>query len=137
FPAAAVGGSTVAISPDGTRLVYISGPPSRLFIRRLDQPKGTELRGTQGAFLPFFSPDGQWVGFAVGAQINKISVEGGAVAPIGEFGASLAGATWAEDGSIFVSEAFGKGLMQFPDAGGAAKIVAPLGDGEIALAVSQ
>ena len=71
--------ASIAISPDGTRLVYVSGTPTRLFTRRLDQPRATELSGTQGASGPFFSPDGQWVGFAVGRTVNKISVDGGAV----------------------------------------------------------
>jgi len=71
-------GSSVAISPDGTRLAYISGSPVRLFTRRLDQSKATELPGTQGATGPFFSPDGQWIGF-VANKLSKISVEGGTV----------------------------------------------------------
>ena len=54
-------GADAIISPDGTRLVYVS--QGRLFTRRLDQPNATELAGTQGAFAPFFSPDGQWVAF--------------------------------------------------------------------------
>jgi Protein kinase domain/WD40-like Beta Propeller Repeat len=136
FPSANnLAGSNIAISPDGTRLVYGSGTPPRLFTRRLDQPKATELPGTQGAMFPFFSPDGQWVGFGANGKVNKISVEGGAMVPLGEAG--LSGASWAEDGSIFVSEAFGKGLLQFPAAGGAPTIVAPLGNGEVALAVPQ
>jgi serine/threonine-protein kinase len=49
-------GADVAISPDGNRLVFVS--KSRLFTRRLDQPKATELTGTEGAYTPFFSPDG-------------------------------------------------------------------------------
>ena len=48
-PPPAAYGSSVAISPDGTRLVYASGTPTKLFTRRLDQPKATELPGTQGA----------------------------------------------------------------------------------------
>jgi len=54
---------SVAISPDGTRLVYvgiISGGPPKLLTRRLDQPNATELPGTEGAMDPFFSRDGQW-----------------------------------------------------------------------------
>ena len=93
--------SSVSISPDGTRLVYASGTPSRLFMRRLDQPKATELPGTQGAAAPFFSPDGQWVGFILGAKVNKISVEGGAVVPVGSE-AGL-GASWGEDGTVFLA----------------------------------
>jgi len=56
-----VPGSSVAISPDGMRLVYVSGTPRKLFTRRLYQPKVTELPGTQDAVAPFFSPDGQWI----------------------------------------------------------------------------
>ncbi len=114
-----------------TRLVYASGTPTRLFTRRLDQPTATELPGTQGAGRPFFSPDGQWVGFAAGNKINKMSVDGGAVVPVGEV-AVVAGASWAEDGRVVMSEV-GKGLL-LPAAGGSLTIVAPLGDGEIVLA---
>jgi eukaryotic-like serine/threonine-protein kinase len=43
MPAPPTAGSSVAISPDGTRLAYASGSPPRLFVRRLDQPIATEL----------------------------------------------------------------------------------------------
>ena len=49
----------IALSPDGTRLAYVAsvaGAPSRLYTRRLDQAKATELPGTLGASSPFFSP---------------------------------------------------------------------------------
>ena len=118
-------GTSVAISPDGMRLVFVSGNPPRLFTRRLDQPTATELSGTQGAALPFFSPDGQWVGFAVRNKVSKISVDGGPVVPVGAVDGVFGGASWAEDGSIFVGDAAGKGLLQLPDAGGAARILAP------------
>ncbi len=86
LPAPSPSGSSVAISPDGARLVYASGSPARLFIRRLDQPKAVELPGTQGATAPFFSPDSQWVGFVSGGKANKTSVEGGAVVPLADLG---------------------------------------------------
>jgi serine/threonine-protein kinase len=135
LPAPSKNGSSVAISPDGTRLVYASGTPTRLFTRRLDQPKATELTGTQGATDPFFSPDGQWVGFWAGSKLNKISVEGGAVVPLGAIGA-FAGASWGEDGSIIVSDV-PKGLLRIPAGGGPAETVAGLGSGEVVLAVPQ
>jgi serine/threonine-protein kinase len=124
-------GSSVAISPDGMRLVFVSGNPARLFTRRLDQPTATELSGTQGAIQPFFSPDGQWVGFGVRNTISKISVEGGPVMPMGGVDGVFGGASWSEDGSIVVSDAGGKGLFQLPDAGGAARLLAP-NDGAVA-----
>jgi serine/threonine-protein kinase len=138
FPAPGAGGSYVAISPDGSRLVYVSGTPARLFTRRLDQSKAAELAGTQGALCPFFSPDGQWIGFRAGSKIARVSVEGGAVVPLADIGfGNFAGASWGEDGSIIVSEAVGKGLVRIPAGGGAPQTVAGLANGEIALAVPQ
>jgi serine/threonine-protein kinase len=129
-------GNNVVISPDGTRLVYVSGKPTKLFIRLLDQPKATELSGTQGAEYPFFSPDGQWVGFVAGNKLSKISVEGGAVVPLGVVG-NFAGASWGEDGSILVSDALGKGLLRIPAGGGPPETVAGLANGELVLAAPQ
>ena len=138
------GGSSVAISPDGTRLAYISGTPTNLFTRRLDQPNAIELPGTQGATRVFFSPDGQWVGFFDGNRLNKISVEGGAVVPLGDV-FPFAGANWSEDASIIVSKPFVNrslpssvsGLLRIPAGGGLPETVAGLGSGESSLANPQ
>src|SRR5688572_19760764 len=75
--------SSVAISPDGTRLAYlasVAGGTPRLFLRRLDQPRATELAGTEDVVDPFFSRDGQWLVFFDGSRLKKVSVSGGAVA---------------------------------------------------------
>ncbi|HUB79546.1 MAG TPA: protein kinase [Bryobacteraceae bacterium] len=117
LPAPGPSGSAIAISPDGTRLVYVSGTPTRLFTRRLDQTHATELPGTQGGNYPFFSPDGQWIGFATGDRLEKISVEGGAVVPFGNT-PNFGGASWVEDGSIIASDVIGKGLVRYAAAGG-------------------
>jgi eukaryotic-like serine/threonine-protein kinase len=121
--------SSVAVSPDGKRLVYVSGAPTKLFTRRLDQPKANELPGTQGAAMPFFSPDGQWVGFIAGAKLSKISVEGGVAVPLGEIGA-FGGASWGEDGSILVADVL-KGLVRIPAGGGAPEMAAEEVKGEV------
>jgi hypothetical protein len=112
-------GSEVAISPDGTRLAYVSGAGTgtKLFIRRLDQPKATEVPGTEGARYPSFSPDGQWVAFSTGFnKLHKISVEGGVVVPIGD-SACFCGASWGEDGSIVTAAPF-NGLERLSAGGG-------------------
>jgi DNA-binding winged helix-turn-helix (wHTH) protein len=57
------------LSPDGTRLVYVSH--SKLLTRQLDQESTIELPGTERAHAPFFSPDGQWVGFGVDGKLKK------------------------------------------------------------------
>jgi len=131
LPAPSTTGSSIVISPDGTRLVYASGTPSILFTRRLDQPKATALPGTEGAASPFFSPDGQWVGFIAGSKLAKVSVDGGAAVPIGNFAASR-GVAWGEDNSIFVS-AGSRGLMRVAAGGGEPETVARLESGELGL----
>ncbi len=119
-------GSDIAISPDGTRLAYVSNSArgAALFTRRLDQTGAIELPGTQGAELPFFSPDGQWIGFMLRDKLNKISVEGGAVVPIGDT-YNFGNANWGEDGNIVTAEVFGKGLVVYAAAGGAAPQTLP------------
>lgn len=126
------GGSTIAISPDGTQLAYVSGNPPRLFLRRLDQTVPTELVGARGAARVFFSPDGKWIGFLVGNSLQKIAVEGGGAVPIGDV-SDFAGATWSPDGNIYASEPRRRGIVRFPADGGEPEIVAPLRDGERAL----
>jgi serine/threonine-protein kinase len=106
-----------------------------LFTRRLDQPKATELAGTQGAIYPFFSPDGQWVGFWAASKLNKISVEGGAVVTLGGIG-DFAGASWSEDGTIIVSDV-PKGLLRLPASGGPPETLAAPANGEAALVLPQ
>ena len=65
---------------------WVASPvvPPKLHTRRLDQPNATELAGTEGATNPFFSRDGQWVGFWNGREIFKVPVEGGGAVRLGE-----------------------------------------------------
>jgi serine/threonine protein kinase len=101
-----IGTSGVVLSPDGERLVYaasVAASRQKLYTRCLDQPKATELPGTEGASGPFFSPDGLWVGFYTPPKMMS-SVEGGAVVPLGEI-SIFTGRKLGEDGNIIVSEA--------------------------------
>ena len=109
------GGANVVLAPDGTRVVYSS--QNRLFTRRLDQFSATELAGTEGAYAPFFSPDGKWVGFFTSGKLKKISVEGGAAvvlcdAPFGT------GGSWGEEGMIIASLSTTGELSRISSAGG-------------------
>src|SRR5439155_915680 len=108
-------GANAILSPDGTRLVYVS--KSKLFIRRLDQAKATELPGTDNAQAPFFSPDGRWLAFFAGSKLRKIPTGGGQVtdlcdAPLGAGG----GGSWGEDGYIVVGINYV--LQRIPATGG-------------------
>jgi eukaryotic-like serine/threonine-protein kinase len=134
--------SSVIISPDGARLAYVAsvaGGPLKLFTRRLDQPKATELPGTEGATFPFFAPDGQSVGFSTLDKLNKISVEGGAVVPLADMRSFSS--SWGEEGNIIfgtmmgnglIDTVMGNGLMMIPSPGGAPTRVTELASGELA-----
>jgi serine/threonine-protein kinase len=69
-----------ALSPDGTRLVFAAnrGDGLRLYVRNIDRLDVRALAGTQGAYSPFFSPDGEWVAYHDPAQLSlkKVSIQG-------------------------------------------------------------
>jgi serine/threonine-protein kinase len=139
LPAPTTTSTSVVLSPDGRRLVYVAsvfGGQRKLYTRRLDQPKAIELPGTEGAAAPFFSPDGLWVGFSTPGKINKISVEGGAVVPLAEISA-FSGASWVEDGNIIASEAFRRGLLRIPSGGGPPTVNMERANGDFGLAHPQ
>ncbi len=120
------------LSPDGTRLVYFSGNPTKLYTRRLDQANAEELPGTEPSGHPFFSPDGRWVGFFNdgGRRLNKVSVEGGIVVSLADVPSEY-GASWGTDGTIIIGGGFTHGLLRVPENGGAPTTVLDLGPGDI------
>ena len=99
--------SPLALSPDGTALVYAAtggrtpiGTSSQLYLRVLDQFDARPIPGTEGAHSPFFSPDGQWVGFFTSAELKKVSLAGGTPLKIADATPNSRGATWGPDDSI-------------------------------------
>lgn len=63
----------VAMSPDGTHLAYIAsrGGSEQLNLRAMDQFESRPIAGTEGAYSPFFSYDGQWIGFFAAGKLKK------------------------------------------------------------------
>jgi Tol biopolymer transport system component len=95
-------GSSVILSPDGTRLALIaagSDRKSHIYIRPLDQLQATLLSGTENARDPFFSPDGQWIGFFADGKLKKIPIQGEAAVTLCD-ALSDRGGSWGEDGTI-------------------------------------
>ena len=78
----------LALSPDGKQLAYaaIRGATSQLYLRSMDSQEARPIPGTEGASEPFFSPDGQWIGFFAGRNLKKVSVSGGAAVTLGDAG---------------------------------------------------
>jgi serine/threonine-protein kinase len=115
----------LALSPDGTQLVYVSpnGDTTRLYLRPLDRTEGTPLSGTEGAYAPFFSPDGQWVGFFAEGKLKKVPVQGGLPVSLCDAAGGSRGASWADDGTIIFSPGTSSGLMRVSAAGGEPEVL--------------
>ena len=120
--------ASVALSPDGKRLVYAvqrENALPQLYLQDLDQLEARAVPGTADAENPFFSPDGEWIAFGTtgangSATLSKISIRGGtAQALVGSIRAGTGG-FWAADGSIYYTsdEADGLRLRRVPAAGG-------------------
>jgi len=109
----------VAVSPDGKRVVYAGGlgTATRLFLRELDQIEGKELPETEGASLPFFSPDGQSIGFGANGKLKTLFLDGGKPKALCA-ASNLLGASWGPDDTIYFSPAITEGLWQIPAHGG-------------------
>ena len=94
----------LAISPDGSHLAYIGGPDgprAQLLIRPRNQLHATVVPGTEGASGPFFSPDGDRVGFVKGKIVQIVSLNGGPAVIVTDTLVGWAGASWARDGFIY------------------------------------
>jgi serine/threonine protein kinase/Tol biopolymer transport system component len=120
-----IGRPSIALSPDGKYLAYVveHGSERQLYLRAIDKFDGNPLPQTEGAFLPFFSPDGQWIGFFTDTQLKKVFVGGGSPVVLCE-ARNVFGACWRADNSIFFSPDDGSSLFQVSGDGGTPKPIA-------------
>src|SRR6516162_6712050 len=117
----ASGGETidVAISPDGSRLAYVGrrGSTEQLYTRALGELDVMPIPGTEDAVSPFFSPDGNWVGFGADDELRKVSLAGGRPQTLCA-ARGLLGASWGSMNSIVFSSAGDTGLQRVSADGG-------------------
>ena len=130
----------VAISPDGTRVVYAAN--GALWLRSVDQLEAVAIAGTENARGPFFSPDNQSIGFWADGQLRRLAVNGGApvtiadAAPIRSTAESqvisleIDGASWGADNMIVYGH--GTGIVRVSAAGGTAEVVLAIEEPEAA-----
>jgi serine/threonine-protein kinase len=120
-------GRSVAVSPDGSMFVYTGGTEgqNRLFIRRLDEQQPRAIPGTDGGYMPFFSPDGEWLGFVANQRLMKVRLSGGAPTTIAQLlGNVVAGATWGIHDDIVLEDV--SGLVQVKASGGKLSVLVPI-----------
>ncbi len=113
----------VALSPDGTRLVYVAN--LQLYLREMDQLAATPIRGTDMTpTTPFFSPDGQSVGFYAPGNLRKVSVTGGAPVTLCE-ASNPRGASWGADDTIVFGQG-PEGILRVSANGGTPEVLIPM-----------
>ena len=110
----------LAITPDGSRLIYAGNQGTQIFVRSLDAlaPVAVFTGKVSGLFV---SPDGQWIGFRDGlSMLKKVAVAGGPAVTLATIDtAGYSGATWGPDDTIiFATNSVDTGLQRVSAAGG-------------------
>ena len=112
-----------AWSPDGSALVYASaraGSAPQLRLQVLNNTESTIIAGTDGAVAPFFSPDGQWIGFFAAGKLKKVLTRGGAPQTICDAAFGLGG-SWGPNDTVYLSPFNTSGLWKVSASGGTRK----------------
>ena len=118
--------TNLAISPNGRHIAFAAaGAKGKLWVQDLDQQQPRAIAGTAGARWPFWSPDSDFIGFAAGAELKKISVQGGVAIRVCELpGLGFFGGSWSADGELIVfssgNPALSVVLFEVPARGGTA-----------------
>jgi serine/threonine protein kinase len=126
--AGATGYTGGSLSPNGRRLAFTAKDESgkvMLWVRALDSLVSQPLLGTDGAALPFWSPDSRTIGFFVLGKLKKIDVEGGPPQTLTE-APNARGGTWNRDGVIVFAPSNSGPLSRVSSAGGAAEAATKL-----------
>ena len=119
--------SLVAISPDGSDVVYQAN--GSLWLRSVEQLQAVQVPGIEGGeSAPFFSANGQSIGFFGRRQLRKVSVSGGAPVTLADVAGASPRASWGSDDMILYGQP--DGIWQVPGAGGTPVLLIPVGEGE-------
>jgi serine/threonine-protein kinase len=108
----------VAISPDGTFVVYRAGMDAQLAVRPLDRLDSSTLTNVRNARVPFVSPDGRWVGYVENnTTLRKVAVSGGSPISLATIPGAPRGAAWIDAATIVVATN-ASGLLRVSATGG-------------------
>ena len=110
----------MAVSPDGTRLAFVAidaNGKTLLWLRVLAGTSSQPLTGSEGASLPFWSPDSRYIGFFSNGKLKKIDAAGGPPQTVCD-APSGRGGTWNNDNVIVFAPTFNSALYRVPATGG-------------------
>jgi serine/threonine-protein kinase len=104
---------TIALSPDGSKLVFVArhGNRTQLYLRQLADFSVRALEGTEGAIAPFFSPAGDAVAFFAANDLKRVTFADGQVRGLSSILSDPFGGAWLPDGRILVSNRRATQLM--------------------------
>ena len=119
--------AAVALSPDGKQVAYVAwrGGRSQIYVRALDRLEARPIPGTEDAHLPFFSPDGLWLGFSDERKLKKVRLSGGAPATVC-YGGETRGVSWGSDGTLVFTRDSASGLERVSAEGGTPEVLTTL-----------
>jgi Tol biopolymer transport system component len=125
----------VVVSPDGKTLAFTAVDEkgvTKLWLRPLDAQQASVLAGTEDATFPFWSPDGQYLGFIADGELRKISASGGEAQTLVQgLGTETGRGAWGADGTIlFCKELYGA-IYRVAASGGEASPATRFGKGEV------
>ncbi len=114
---------TLALSPDGSLLAYVSAREGReqLYLCALDNLEPRVVSGVEREVDSlFFSPDGQWLGFWADGKLKKAAISGGAAVTLATGG--VCGGSWGAGDIIVFTQA--AGLWKVSASGGTPETLA-------------
>jgi len=116
----------IALSPDGKQLAFVTGGSvSTLWVRALDSLTARELKGTDAAALPFWSPDQRALGFFAGGKVKRIDLANERVVTLADAPAGRGG-SWNADNVILFSAATNGPIWKVPAGGGTPAVATTL-----------
>ena len=121
----------IAISPEGQRLAFVARVKgvTQVWVRPLDAVIARALGGTEDAVYPFWSPDGQSIGFFADQKLKRIDVQNGLVQTLAATPVARGGA-WNSDGVILVAPNTSGPLYRLPATGGTPMAVTTVTPGQ-------
>ena len=123
---------SIALSPDGRQIAYIGfdGTDTHLYLKRADHAHPRRISHTDGASVPFFSPDGAWVGFFADGKIQRVRTDGGRPMTVGTVPGVPTGASWSTDNYLYFAVGYRSYLQRIPVNGGPAEAITKLAEND-------